>query len=483
MEILKLAELITVKKYRSQLSPIFLFLIVIPLFAGCLDVVVAQVDELLSTPPTPIPTPTAIALLAPMQAATGIELANPGNFQDLQPALQSAIDTAADGDTIILPAGEFFIDGRIFVDKFISIRGQGRDDGGTKLYRRDDVSDETLAGQDGWKFMFDFHCTSPASSHIVIADIYFKGKTPSLVENDGGSIVSDYGIRLSGCIDFLVVNNRFEHFGHAGVSVEHDDRLAKGLISHNEFIHNLKVNPQETRGTTPGYGVTVAGVGAGDWVEDPQFGSDNFIFIEDNYFFEQRHAVAGASKGLYVFRYNIVKDNLFGHAVDAHGGGNFDNDFSTRAYEVYNNHIFNSRYQTGQSLNQAPSASVCNDLAYRAMYFRGGEGLVYDNTIAGFRHGIGITTEITGDYPVVSQIGYRSALSFGPNQTNWALPEGDGDIFEWNNNFAPYTRDACIEKFRNFQESLLFQSRDYHLNTRKPNYTPFNYPHPLLNRR
>ena len=295
---------------------------------------------------------------------------------------------------------------------------------------------------------------------------------------DGGSSADDYGIYVSKCVDFIIKQNRFEHFGHGAVGVRHTEALARGLISHNEFYHNLKYI--SSGGTTTGYGVVIDG-GSQEWIPDAQFGTDNFIFIEDNHFFEHRHAVAGGSTARYVFRYNTVIDNLWGQAIDAHGGGNYGNSYSVRAYEVYENYISNTRFLDGISIASSPSTNVCDALTYRAMYFRGGEGLIFNNIIEGFRHGIGITTEITGNYPVNSQIGYQSAISFGSNHAGSDLSQGNGDLFEWNNNFSPVVEATCVAKFRNFRENLLIESRDFHLNTAKPNYTPYIYPHPLNN--
>jgi hypothetical protein len=403
-----------------------------------------------------------------------ITVPNPGENHDIQPNLQAAVDAATPGNTVLLPAGEFYLDGRVTINKFINIRGRGSQEGGTKLYRREDISDDQL---NSWGTMLQFRCNSDEPSHIILSDIYFKGKNPSLVPGDGDSTVNDYGVQFRLCVDFVVAHNKFEHFGFAAVQVYHRDMLARGLVTQNEFFQNLNIEPDSDYFNL-GYGVVVYGEDE-TWIPDPQFGSDNFIFIEDNTFIEHRHSVACGGTGRYVFRKNRVIDNLVSSAVDAHGGGMWGNTLSSRAFEVYENEIYNTRFRDGTPIDQPPPNNTCSDLVSYAIYFRGGEGLVYKNTIQGFRYGVGLTTEITGSYPVITQIGYNSGLNLGPSHTGIDLPASDGDVFIWENNFIPYDESSCIQPFRNAREDLLQEGRDYHLEIPKPGYSPYTYPHPL----
>lgn len=424
-----------------------------------------------------------------LQASNGntIVLPNPGNNNDIQPSLQNAINSALDGDTIILPKGEFLVRKQVEIRKFVSIRGQGKNGGGTKLYRPEDLSDETM---ETWPYrnIFYINCNSNTPSNIVVSDIYFKGKNPSLVLGDGGSEVSDYAIRIK-CLDFVVTNNKFEHFGHAAIGVDHWDAQAGGLVYNNTFIDNLKRSTKESRGTTTGYGLVMGGDNE-SWADDPRFGTDNFIFVEDNYFIGHRHAIAGGGGGLYVFRHNEVVNNLVNQAVDAHGVA-YGNVISTRAYEVYNNNLYNNVYADGITpLDNPPptTRNLCWKTTYTAMSFRGGEGLIFNNTIRGYRVGIRIITEDTlyhkekDEYPEYCQIGYLSGLNLGPNHSGINDAQSDGDIFIWDNNFTPFP-DCDADQVGEFQNSgsdfLLQENRDFHLNTPKPNYTAYEYPHPL----
>jgi hypothetical protein len=410
-----------------------------------------------------------------LESGNVIMVPSPGEHRDIQPSLQAAVDTASPGDIVLLPAGEFYLDGRVIIDKFINIRGRGYQEGGTKLYRREEISDDQL---NSWGTMLQFRCNSDEPSHIVLSDIHFKGKNPSLIPGDGGSTVNDYGVQFRYCVDFVVARNKFEHFGFAAVYVLHRDTLSRGLVAENEFFQNLNIEP-DSDGFNLGYGVVIYGEDE-TWIPDPQFGSENFIFIEDNIFIEHRHSVACGGTGRYVFRKNRVIDNLVSSAVDAHGGGMWGNTLSSRAFEVYENDIHNTRFEDGTPINPSSPNGSCSDLAYFAIHFRGGEGVVYNNRIEGFRYGVSITTEITGAYPVITQIGYKSALELGPSHSGIEPPASDGDIFIWGNEYIPYDEISCNQPFRNFREDLLKEGRDYHLEIPKPNYSPYTYPHPLL---
>ena len=415
--------------------------------------------------------------------ATTSEVENPGQHQDIAPVLQTAVDTARDGDTLLLPAGEFVLDQRVVIRKFISIKGKGRGVGGTKLYRRENVADSVLSGS-AWRQMFYFNSQSDASSNIVVSDIYFKGKHPSISSGDGGSIAQDNAIRIDNFKDFVITNCRFEHFGASAIRVRHQDHLTGGLIFNNEFIHNYK------KGVDLGYGVSVYGHND-QWTDDPQFGSGNFIFIEDNYFVGHRHAVAGGGAARYVFRRNVVADNLHSHAVDAHEarGGTISQSpgyFSTRAYEIYDNSIYNTKFKDGTPFIDGSAKEPYNRLVRTAIGLRGGEGLVYNNKIEGFRFGIElfVIPHFPGDdsYPVSYQIGYQSGKQLGSRHWGAQLPEGAGDLFIWGNTFISFKADdPGFAPFYTAYERLdrLKKDRDYHRGAPKPGYSPYTYPHPL----
>ena len=58
-------------------------------------------------------------------AAREITIKSPGSYHNIQGLIQQAVDSADDGDVIILPEGEFAINETVLITKFISIKGQG----------------------------------------------------------------------------------------------------------------------------------------------------------------------------------------------------------------------------------------------------------------------------------------------------------------------------------------------------------------------
>jgi hypothetical protein len=417
-----------------------------------------------------------------IQAKT-IQVTSPGADQDIQPAIQTAVNGAVNGDIIVLPAGQFVVNKSVVITKFISIKGQGL--GQTILYRSESTPDATLSNDGNWRAILRFSINSSTSSGIVVSDMTLKSKKPSLVDGDGLSLASDIGIEMVKCIDFVITRCRFENFGNGAVSVLHEDNLASGVIAKNEFVHNCK--GYDALGL--GYAVVVYGTNSG-WIADPKFGSGNFIFVEDNTFDYHRHSIAGGGCALYVFRYNTVRNNIAGntaHAIDAHearleAGGNY---YSTRAIEVYNNSIINTLFKDGTTNcpNGTPIVAGKSPswLVECAIRTRGGEALIHDNYIEGYRFGVGLVTpKLTTTYPSPYQQGYASGTKYGTSHTGVDTDKSDGDVFIWKDNYKSYapTNSQCVY-FYNYTPDYIVAERDYHLFA-KAGYATYTYPHPLL---
>jgi hypothetical protein len=420
----------------------------------------------------------SIFILTSSQSKT-IQITNPGNNKDIQPAINTALRTALDGDILCLPEGVFIFNKSIIVSKFISFKGAGI--GKTILYRSPTVPDSLLSFDDQWNVMFCFNINKTMQSNISVTGITFRSKNPSITKGDGGSLASDIGIRFIKCVDFVVSHCRFEYFGNGAVSVVHSDTLARGLICKNEFYRNAK----GFDGLGLGYGVVVYGDN-NQWVSNPKFGSNNFIFIESNTFDYHRHAIAARGCGLYVARYNTITNNIISqdnstHAIDAHearggklGNGNY---FSTRAIEVYNNTILNTTFYGGKPIVSGQKASM---LIERAIAIRGGEAVVYGNTIKGYRFGgsVGIAVFPWGtNYPLPYSPGYISGSALGANHSGTNVSQGNGDAFFWGNKFTPYDNLPESNVFYNYDPSHFVLGRDYHVQA-KPGYVPYTYPHP-----
>lgn len=413
--------------------------------------------------------------------AKDIPVQSPGNHNDIQPGIQAAVDKAENGDRIVLPEGEFLFNKQVVVEKFISIKGAGLKK--TILYRSPDMPDSLMHGRE-WNTMLFFNIRSDQSSRIVISGICFRSKKPSVVMGDGGSRIGDAGIRMVQCVDFLIEQCRFEYFGHGGIYVIHKDTLARGLIRKNEFYYNARFGL--------GYGVVIYSTNK-QWIPDPQFGSSNFIFIEDNLFDYHRHTVASGGCGLFVFRYNTVLNNTaaYGeHAIDTHEARPLEGDNSphgTRAVEVYNNVLINTKYTYGGNIKKGVRIGM-SSLENAAVAIRAGEAVVYNNEVKGYRYAVRLSNWYFGGtpqpYPVLFGPGYLSGKALGPGHRGMNPPQSDGDVFIWDNKISPFLEDEwnTFPPFNNEEPGWWKEGRDYHL-APKPGYKPFPYPYPWKNDR
>lgn len=402
---------------------------------------------------------------------TAVYVADPGVGVDITANLTTAYNAAPAGSIIILPEGIFPMTGSLLWTKKVSLKGQGKNK--TILYRPESMSEVSLA----FSYMIWFQINSDTDSNIDIYDITFRGKKPSIIDEDGLSTARDMGIVLQRAHNFRVFNCRFENFGEAGIEVKHSNTLAGGVIFNNEFYRNCK--GENGQGT--GYGIHVIGT-SNTWVSSPAFGTSNFIFIEDNYFEWHRHAIAADGGALYVARYNTILNNLISHAIDMHGID--DLSISTRATEIYNNTIIARflRYDHETPLVGTVAEINIPDLA---IGIRGGESLVYNNTATGYNHFAVLMMEQTDTdtYPEYTQIGYASGTTYGSSHTGTSTAYGNGDCFFWNNtwtnpNSGNGYADIYYESDGNHPTNMIVENRDWH-RVAKPGYTAYTYPHPL----
>jgi hypothetical protein len=179
------------------------------------------------------------------------------------------------------------------------------------------------------------------------------------VPNDGAVILAGTcpSIRIDHChFDQLYTGHNIEIFGwlygvidHCTFDIRKGGGGATALISHANWGNNVS--------------------GWGSWADPPYFGSEKFIFLEDNIISNQGLAPAhggidAARGGRYVARHNTFNNStIFYHGSDTGAGGAYLR--GARAIEIYNN-TFKS------SLPLHPGGQC-----------RGGSLLWHDNTYAG----------------------------------------------------------------------------------------------------
>lgn len=451
-----------------------------------------------------------------------IYVTNPGNDNDIKPNLQTAINSAAtSGDTIVLPAGTFAYSGSISTTKSFTLKGATQAkcawnnflqnyaaessvlswelDPQTIIYRTEATSDASLSSV----VMITWTKSNRNPCGIIVSDIEFRSKIPSDVgaptdtptprpASDGFSLAEDYALKFNKCTDFIVTRCKFKYFGNAAVRVDHYDDTARGLIYKCDFYKNAKGKD----GLGLGYGVVIYGEDL-DWGTPSDFGSNNFIFVENCTFNLHRHSVAAGGCARYVTRNNYVQDNLITlfrscQAFDAHGsrGGSPGNGnyHSTRCVEAYNNKIINTRYYTsgtsylsGAVINTGNTAGKTeDDLIERGIWLKECENLTYNNIIFGFRFGTGVQMEYPNQfgtgYPQLYTMGYASGVVGGSGTPNG----NDQDSWMWNNTVHIF--NGSCANFYNNSPSVFTNNRDYHLSAytyTSATASAYAYPHPL----
>ena len=248
--------------------------------------------------------------------------------------IATAIATASNGDTIMIPSGNCTWTSTITVDKEVALIGAGIG-----------VTNITVAHADG-------HFTiSDGINNWRIAHISFSTSTSSqyAIYVCTASAQSSSDWRIDHC--------EFTGF-HYSILVRGDNQ---GVIDNNNF---------------KGGGITIYGNDSPDWSNTTDLGTINFVFIEDNTFTDTgslsvgTHVCMGGHAARYVFRYNTITMEKtgapcgFSGAVDAHGYCHGVSCRGTRAYEIYENTFI---------------THACSNPS-RGLYLRAGTGVVYNNT-------------------------------------------------------------------------------------------------------
>ena len=243
-----------------------------------------------------------------------------------------------------------------------------------------------------------------------------------------------------------------------------------GVIANNRFIENFRVGL--------GYGISVSSGGRNE-LEIP-FGSESFVFIEDNYFARNRHAVTSNFDATYVFRNNLIEDNYPNFTpVDTHGKTTPEIDLrgGTKRAEIYNNVI----RDTGDAnyLHQAGGVQT-NNPSLGGIGLRGGEVLVYNNTISNFRFPVILYPEANSNGSDCDAIDPDSVRD--PNSP--FFEKLSTDVYIWNNTLTNVNGNIVTTPAFGSQNQCspapvgpYRLGHEYHLSSFE--YTPYPYPHPL----
>lgn len=346
--------------------------------------------------------------------------------------VQAALDAAADGDTVEIPAGDCdWGAAEVARAAGITVRGAGRLL--TTIRRTAAMTDYTNA-------TLEFDCGNGGSVDIsglrLVGNDLLQTEPERLQDNDLGLSL------LHGCVDFRVHDMEFSRFSHAGLSIRGRD--ARGVVYANDFLSNYKCQP--TPVDCLGYGVVIAG--DADLPRPPlALGTEDAVFVEDSYFHDNRHGIASNYGSRYVARHNTFvttpRTRDFG-MIDAHGrqGGSSQ---GSRSWEIYANIL----------RMQSPAMVAADGIS-----LRGGDGVVFGNTLeAGIAYVASLRNETcSGVYPLADQI--REAYVW---DNDWnPVPGYNPDAIWVSANCLPYLQEG----------------RDF-FRFARIGYLPYTYPHPL----
>jgi hypothetical protein len=404
--------------------------------------------------------------------------ARSGSAEDIQAAVDAVAE--AGGGIVYIPAGDFTFNASRTVDPWkgrpcgvvipagVSVFGAGKD--------VTNLTSIWYAGQNSAMFFCDGSNCQP----IRISGITFKGYVYGDTDGEPYNYVG-IGVRMYNCKNFRVDHCRFIDFPDAGVACNVYTHASKwengeyqywwnwGVVDHCDFDQSYKLRSGTWRW---GYGVGANGAGrtTNGWLYDisdilgrwdiesnpircalyddsgnliDPYGGKYFrwlVYVEDCTFKRCRHAITSSGCVWYVARHNRFEIRGSGGMayVDVHGRG-FP---SGRGAEVYDN--------------------IFEDNAH-GIWFRGGGGVVFNNTFNGLYLGIWINN----DYWNSSEPEYLEYVH---------------DLWIWNNTF-----NNVQIPFDNYQNQAT-PSEDYFTDIPgyetdplppKPGYTPYFYPHPL----
>ncbi len=279
-----------------------------------------------------------------------------------QADVQAAINSASNGDTVVVPAGScIWPYPRIVINKSLAIIGAGID-----VTTITGAGFKVIRGTDNWRisgFTFDnqWYTTDITGSIQVSGSPYGPGS------------------ELAGCKNFRIDHNKFMHYGPQlssgcanGYSSIRIVGFSYGVIDNNQFYDSKSES------------IIYCGDGDASWTRGGGIGGyDNgTVFIEDNTWSLSTETTHGncaanasdsASGSRVVFRYNKVYDAVGVKQlapVETHGfEGLCSVSYGSSGYslEVYNNEFHNEHTSTG---------------VFPA-HFRGGQGVAFNNLYYG----------------------------------------------------------------------------------------------------
>ena len=391
--------------------------------------------------------------------------ARSGSARDIQAAVDWIVANGSGIGNVYIPAGTFnFVDvgqpwQTVNIPAGVSVFGAPtqRDSNGQVLeWKTILVMPNDVPGDpDTYPSWFKITGTgNPTAAPTRFSDIKLQGYRtlhPS-------STTIQSGVYIDNVVDFRADHCCFEHTAGGGVGTW--GLKTRGVIDHCR-IYNIYAydNLDNYMESSVGYGVELhMGYSGVPWLPTMsvlgQY-TDGTVFIENCYFSKWRHSVCGGHGSFYVFRYNIIDQDLGHFSLDVHGlrdtqsgrrGG--------RGAEIYENTFQNV------SQNPADNQAVFQD--------GGGCGVWFNNYIDSSYNpgGIALYLEdaVASTTCHVADFYLWSAKGTTPDDPTTAFP-ADRHV---DANWTRLAYNPTDSRYPNTDPSWLIAG-----------YKPYAYPHPL----
>lgn len=363
-----------------------------------------------------------------------------------QADVQAAVDSASEGDRVLVPAGNCTWTSSVVLpdSPSITLQGAGKvetlitcNTGGGCLNLG--VSSSRVTG---------FRLTRASGNNLVRAYVKADGWRIDHCRIESSTFIVGILVQNSGAISTV---------------------LPRGLIDNCEF-HNARV---VVNGDLAG---EVAGNGL--WAAPLDLGTDRAVYIEDNKFVCTVfcNVVDGNRGGAYVFRYNIVD----GGYLEAHGALSAR---GHRKWEIYENffeevsadqfHFIFLRAGTGVVFNNVADPTTLSDAKIRMDNRRSFEAI--SNKCNGTFSWD--SNEEPNGWLCRDQI-QASTDAFLWTSSSGIPPQEKVPAYFWNNTIGVGGPPIPVI-VTSGSVDWIQEGRDYFKDIAKPGYTPFTYPHPL----
>lgn len=354
------------------------------------------------------------ALAAPSWAQITFTAAS-CKLADVQAAINAELSTPADGDVIVIPSGTCTWTGSTQVSASfttsVTIQGAGAisaTDGGAGT-----------TGTDQTVIIDNINYASGPSQAIYIttaAGKSFRLTGIAISQNSSSTVSNSAIVEIQGTSTSV----RVDHCHFAMLLSSYDVRFdgPLGVVDHNYFS-GAPGSGYEPGGLAFHLSTTADPLGDQPWAAADQFGTANFVYVEDCRFYQ--HSLGDSHDGgRYVFRHNVFQSPDSTAPQMANHGLTGSRGRSMRAAEIYLN-TFTETYSVGVG---QPTYSN-----------NGGTTLYWGNTLSGYRHAV-IIAYTRQD---------NSTYGYGTPPSGWgncSTSGGNG----WDQNAVAPSGYACLDQ-------------------------------------